>query len=191
LRSRAPGRTPDGSPPRVWGKLPRWQIFARWGKVHPHACGENDHHRRLFETAERFTPTRVGKTTMVVGGRRQDEVHPHACGENRRGRVPAGGRVRFTPTRVGKTRRGGRSSQGRTVHPHACGENVRTTPISARHAGSPPRVWGKLVLVVVVISASRFTPTRVGKTGRRLVLRIEDEVHPHACGENSFFSRPH
>ena len=76
----------------------------------------------------------------------------------------------------------------------------------ARRRGSPPRVWGKLLPVFGVTDidavhphacgendlpsfpaqhASRFTPTRVGKTVSALPVGFLLAVHPHACGENA------
>ena len=71
-------------------------------------------------------------------------------------------------------------------------------------SGSPPRVWGKRGSGLRAVVASRFTPTRVGKTidhlpfndrirftptrvGKTAGLRdwrFDFAVHPHACGEN-------
>ena len=51
-------------------------------------------------------------------------------------------------------------------------------------AGSPPRVWGRLLLTTCNGVSMRFTPTRVGTTR---ILRIEfapNPVHPHACGDD-------
>ncbi len=93
------GKTPhrrgtncDGSPPRLWGKRAPAQTSQSLA-VHPHACGEN-------RSAQRFTPTPVGKTHMS----------------------------RFTPTPVGKTVlsslfSGSPPPDDVAVHPHACGEN--------------------------------------------------------------------
>ncbi len=118
-----------------------WQ---RWpAAVHPHACGEDSRFwhlrscndgspprvwgRRVGDRAEietlRFTPTRVGKTSLGEQHFRASTVHPHACGEDTAdppdqqaahgspprvwGRRRVGGKRhgwwRFTPTRVGKT----------------------------------------------------------------------------------------
>src|SRR5690554_6441652 len=92
----------SSSPPRVWGK--HFELITDDG-------------------TERFTPTRVGKTSCARSCRMRCAVHPHACGENLlvgsitmgspgspprvwvKRRVDEDGDlvVRFTPTRVGKT----------------------------------------------------------------------------------------
>ena len=152
----------------------------------------------------RFTPTRVGKTNPAAPPPAAHTVHPHACGENskitpcafnpcgspprvwgkRAGQKNGVVRSRFTPTRVGKT--GGKWRGGGTppVHPHACGENQFPKTLGKILRGSPPRVWGKQSRPEPLAEASRFTPTRVGKTGSRRPTLTCQPVHPHACGEN-------
>ena len=94
--------------------------------------------------------------------------------------------VWFTPTPVGKTRGQDTLWNADTVHPHACGENytIRSAKVSAH--GSPPRLWGKLVCLTVLMSYCRFTPTPVGKTANNSDIAAPLPVHPHACGENLF-----
>ena len=53
-----------------------------------------------------------------------------------------------------------------------------------KHGGSPPRVWGKRSRPPSARWRTRFTPTRVGKTGQSEREALEMAVHPHACGEN-------
>ena len=172
-----------GSPPRVWGKLLR-PSETRWRR--------------------RFTPTRVGKTSVVQAAGRSTPVHPHACGENRvsgqafaqvlgspprvwgkRKRNPdITQRLRFTPTRVGKTQTPATLLDAPSVHPHACGENRRRLSHRPARCGSPPRVWGKRQPERDDDRHRGFTPTRVGKTCRLQGSGTLIAVHPHACGEN-------
>ena len=56
--------------------------------VHPHARGE-DCSMPLRQRSRRFTPTRVGTTTVSRGGLRRSSVHPHARGEDERDGVCA------------------------------------------------------------------------------------------------------
>ena len=193
----------SGSPPRVWGKLPKSQVR---------------------KVAFRFTPTRVGKTSHPFPVRRPAAVHPHACGENSTdiwtpafkfgspprvwGKLSQGfdefvkigspprvwgklwvpwstiARKRFTPTRVGKTSRRPPTSPPRPVHPHACGENGAAHQRRQQVYGSPPRVWGKRHPKSDHPGWHRFTPTRVGKTHHCRLCDGDGTVHPHACGEN-------
>src|SRR5438445_820683 len=50
-------------------------------------------------------------------------------------------------------------------------------------SGSPPRMWGRLVLAPATGPDPRFTPTHVGKTHNLNRNRRRPLVHPHACGE--------
>ena len=93
-------------------------------------------------------------------------------------------RLRFTPTPVGKTRQDHRRLLHGAVHPHACGENPGSNSLVVSAYGSPPRLWGKLNLLLSSILIPRFTPTPVGKTATQTVGRTSLTVHPHACGEN-------
>ena len=92
---------------------------------------------------------------------------------------------RFTPTRVGNTWALKSSHRTRTVHPHACGEYCHYGYRWKRNRGSPPRVWGILILTVTLNRQMRFTPTRVGNTQCLCTAIACSAVHPHACGEYS------
>ncbi len=172
-----------GSPPRVWGR----QLIARGAA-----------------RAYRFTPTRVGTTSLRKSVNQISAVHPHACGDDggrlRRAAFPRGspprvwGRLsavilsrearRFTPTRVGTTSAPSPSTLAATVHPHACGDDRRGAEKRILLVGSPPRVWGRPLGPVCLRLLPRFTPTRVGTTVYRRTRNIILPVHPHACGDD-------
>ena len=95
---------------------------------------------------------------------------------------------RFTPTCVGKTSQRIVAPSLHSVHPHVCGENRVDIKHGFCFYGSPPRVWGKLPLSLIVIALSRFTPTCVGKTPLRTWNPKYCAVHPHVCGENDISS---
>src|SRR5205085_1080581 len=132
-----------GSPPRAWGRLSS---------------------ERVGNLLGRFTPTRVGKTPLRRGARATLPVHPHARGEDRRnwsmtfcvaGSPPrAWGRREFHQSLIHLL----------AVHPHARGEDTREHKDSAYRLGSPPRAWGRRLTLDSGLQATRFTPTRVGKT---------------------------
>ena len=71
----------------------------------------------------------------------------------------------------------------RPVHPHACGEIAPVDLAAPNDDGSPPRVWGNRVRRGQDRQSYRFTPTRVGKSGRSVSCQSCRAVHPHACGE--------
>ena len=132
----------------------------------------------------RFTPTRVGNTSVWLSSRRARAVHPHVCGEyeaERLAQTPTEGsspRVwgiradgyvqpescRFIPTCVGNTSANVWPRNVASVHPHVCGEYWRIGESRARIYGSSPRVWGIQVRTFFRSRYARFIPTCVGNT---------------------------
>ncbi len=136
-------------------------------------------------------------------------VHPHASGEDswcsvysspltgsppREWGRPVAAAVtdacaRFTPTRVGKTSGPRVRPPPHAVHPHASGEDLPAGPATHHAVGSPPREWGRLSGPPACCRASRFTPTRVGKTPWGSPAAPAPPVHPHASGEDDTAAR--
>ena len=56
--------------------------------------------------------------------------------------------------------------------------------------GSPPRAWGRRALCELGEGGVRFTPTRVGTTGRPPASRRPASVHPQRVGTTRSFSVP-
>ncbi|STB64595.1 Domain of uncharacterised function (DUF2825) [Chromobacterium violaceum] len=207
------------------GNTPPLPAPAAGTAVHPHACGEHAlvYLRRAHNTgssprmwgthaalagqdiANRFIPTHVGNTPLVVGQTGADTVHPHACGEHVMensatprcsGSSPrmwgtlfrngsAYPRQRFIPTHVGNTQRHKRMQACFAVHPHACGEHFAAICSSRTMAGSSPRMWGTLKVFQRRDWGVRFIPTHVGNTVNYNRTSIHMPVHPHACGEHA------
>ncbi len=142
-----------GSPPRAWGRL----------RHAPRAC-----------PSDRFTPTCVGTTipfdavVLPTSG-----SPPRAWGR----RLQSGSRAtrrRFTPTCVGTTEVGAEDRLRVAVHPHVRGDDASRSRRTRFVPGSPPRAWGRHLLVACSLSPHRFTPTCVGTTmGVQLSLRLE------------------
>src|SRR5207237_1140261 len=123
----------------------------------PHAWGTRGQHRGQGER-RRFTPTRVGNSTVAGTYRAGLLVHPHTRGEllglGRRGLFPLGSpphawgtrtenawhscRLRFTPTRVGNSPLSSSAKSRLPVHPHTRGELIKIRQISIACCGSPP-----------------------------------------------------
>ncbi len=173
--------------------------------VHPHVCGEHARHDAMVAAPARFTPTCVGNTISsavgipeqygspprVWGTRsrsrspyRARTVHPHVCGEHTRPFRRLWWPLRFTPTCVGNTQVERICKEAVSVHPHVCGEHTGLFKSASPCVGSPPRVWGTLVLDVPEVALFRFTPTCVGNTWSLCPERIGRSVHPHVCGEH-------
>ena len=49
---------------------------------------------------------------------------------------------------------------------------------------TPPRMWGRQNILLLLMKELRNTPTHVGKTQAFGTLKEYTEKHPHACGED-------
>ena len=183
---------PPGSSPRVRGKRCRPWGWA-WGF--------------------RLIPARAGKTRKRRRPRSSYRAHPRACGENRSGSARPGRntgsspRVRgklgegqsgdrqagLIPARAGKTRTCSSGNAGSAAHPRACGENSLATFAQKHHAGSSPRVRGKLGEGQSGDRQAGLIPARAGKTRTCSSGNAGSAAHPRACGENSLatFAQKH
>ena len=111
--------------------------------VHPHGSGEDRYSSR--ERAASFgTP-------------------PRTWGRRDRGSVRGPPR-RYTPTDMGKTRPRPRTGPPGSVHPHGPGEDLINPVTGMARFGTPPRTWGRLLVVPLCRPGRRYTPTDVGKT---------------------------
>ena len=139
-----------------------------------------------------ITPAHAGKTTLGIIKFVINQDHPRACGENSsstfdiyrepgspprmRGKliksVCAICRLRITPADAGKTDREYRYRIPPEDHPRGCGENGITTLWTVKVIGSPPRMRGKLILLVFLVLRSRITPADAGKTCYNEILYI-------------------
>ncbi len=155
----------SGSPPHAWGR--RGDGF-------------------LIEAGVRFTPTRVGTTGLRHIPPQHGAVHPHTRGDDDRCQIPSfsgsgspphawGRRTkyhdnvphgRFTPTRVGTTPCLKFWHKPDTVHPHTRGDDSFPQIVPVVGDGSPPHAWGRRSVTGCYRASCRFTPTRVGTTGR-------------------------
>ena len=117
------------------------------------------------------SPSVAGSPPQVWGQRVADAVQPISGG--------------FTPTSVGTTRSRGAHGPLYPVHPHKCGDNGQAAVPCQSHRGSPPQVWGQLLIPMPCHIRVRFTPTSVGTTGIVLWGFRKFSVHPHKCGDNS------
>ena len=174
---------PQGSPPRVRGKLKSARASSR---------------------VPRITPACAGKTLFLSFQHFVNQDHPRVCGENvclacallfATGSPPRvrgklfimsiiSTRRRITPACAGKTLRPSCLSSAMEDHPRVCGENQHVPLPKVVAAGSPPRVRGKRNAAVRQPEIRGITPACAGKTGsqKRKGLVIGD--HPRVCGEN-------
>ena len=171
------------TPPRAWGR-PASAILAA--------------------TFSRNTPTSVGKTACPTSTRPMPRKHPHERGEDMRRERMGGlsaetpprawGRlcspvaitvtVRNTPTSVGKTAFSTSAPAFIRKHPHERGEDFCTGNRAEYATETPPRAWGRLI--VIILHSQRFgnTPTSVGKTPYPCIRQGCHRKHPHERGED-------
>ncbi len=72
--------------------------------------------------------------------------------------------VGITPTYVGKSRNLKIKAGDSLDHPHVCGEKLEGEKFWKMAIGSPPRMWGKEALPLILRIKIRITPTYVGKS---------------------------
>ena len=155
--------------------------------------------------AKRSTPTCVGRTQPGQASSVGAAEHPHVRGEDVifslkgvladgapprawGGRVPGPAhlrRVRSTPTCVGRTTPRPHAGPRSAEHPHVRGEDPPQPPSWPTTCGAPPRAWGGRTPSVSVCSASRSTPTCVGRTRYTAGTCRRAAEHPHVRGEDS------
>ena len=161
----------------------------RWGGLHeiagspPRVRGKQAHADAAV-AIRGITPACAGKTRSAFISPRLNRDHPRVCGENSKS-------CKITPFLIGSPPRvrgkhdwiytgyknGGitPACAGKTVvpaspnfcckdHPRVCGENAVGNVPRDDEPGSPPRVRGKLLLKVRLLSSKRITPACAGKT---------------------------
>ena len=172
-----------GSPPRMRGKLDSI-VFV--------PCDS------------RITPADAGKTHLVGINQSHPRDHPRGCGENgisvpsvktitgspprMRGKPSSDTRAvitcRITPADAGKTP----SCDGRPPeyedHPRGCGENDSFYLPLRQVKGSPPRMRGKLAMLMLCALRPGITPADAGKTSIVHAYYYTIKDHPRGCGEN-------
>ena len=151
-----------------------------------------------------ITPADAGKTAKRCSLTASDWDHPRGCGENigchrvnfrfpgspprMRGKleyeVALETGVRITPADAGKTA----AQSHRTVclqdHPRGCGENPHRLYAKTPILGSPPRMRGKLAMLMRFVLRPGITPADAGKTRPACIGRPGRTDHPRGCGEN-------
>ena len=134
--------------PAYAGKRGRGLQRFRSGRDHPRACGEKPR------------PLCIPKTLLGSPPRMRGKDRGNAC------YYPA---HRITPAHAGKRIQMSAALPSQWDHPRACGEKMRFTSPRKCVIGSPPRMRGKVLYV--------------------LVSGEPNEDHPRACGEKRPVSR--
>ena len=150
----------------------------------------------------------MGTSSSEMYGYGSLEDHPHAYGDKnqvqRNGLQYIGssprvwGQVfktiskrsnsRIIPTRMGTSKNRSNENSQRQDHPHAYGDKCLRLSVNARTAGSSPRVWGQVLLVLFCFVSLRIIPTRMGTRYADYLLRTAGKDHPHAYGDKWYTS---
>ena len=75
-------------------------------------------------------------------------------------------------------------------HPRACGEQDFIVVKPKAVEGSPPRVRGTVIILIICSGAPRITPARAGNRIFAIFLVFLAWDHPRACGEQRGVERP-
>ena len=87
------------------------------------------------------------------------------------------------PTRVGTSLLVTGKGCKQRDHPHACGDKKEKSSALNEMKGSSPRVWGQDDLSLGEKYCGGIIPTRVGTSKAFYNFCIQEEDHPHACGD--------
>lgn len=90
-----------------------------------------------------------------------------------------------TPTRVGKTWTAAWPCTRCMTDPHACGEDLVPALQHSNELDRPPRVWGRLLAMHLLVVHRGQTPTRVGKTRAVIAAGVLRWGDPHLRGQRS------
>ena len=181
--------TKSGSPPRVRGK----------------ACAIC-----TFPLSQRITPACAGKRGIALDAGTMVLDHPRVCGEKLHSLSPQLC-VHGSPPRVrGKVDAATLTLKARGItpacagkrllpccfwrlhrdHPRVCGEKRTRQAVWTQCGGSPPRVRGKVVLLLVGWLLSGITPACAGKSVWQRLRPEPARDHPRVCGEKVTTASP-
>ena len=92
--------------------------------------------------------------------------------------------IGITPADAGKTGRVYFWVYSPRDHPRGCGENEMQVITARVSEGSPPRMRGKLFILLHGQAIIRITPADAGKTRGAVSSGGDKQDHPRGCGEN-------
>ena len=151
-----------GITPAYAGKSRRGSLFGRAGGDHPRVCGEK-HSRAPAAHNDWGSPPRMrGKGAAIVGTRITPGITPAYAGKRK---------LHCQLVRLFKD------------HPRVCGEKRDIQLNLAIQAGSPPRMRGKVCVIIFGKNVLRITPAYAGKSAPTTAATRCIWDHPRVCGE--------
>ena len=148
--------------PACAGKSHRELFCLYRGPDHPRVCGEKGSSQDGHERQPGSPPRVRGKDPQIRVGAYQPGITP-AC--------------------AGKSKQKCNQSHFGEDHPRVCGEKGNGAVAAQTVVGSPPRVRGKALLLVVKLTCLGITPACSGKRLRLGCRKSQTEDHPRVCGE--------
>ena len=176
------GHNGFGSPPRVRGKDPDAERGCERGGITPACAGKR---------SARSAACLAGKDHPRVCGEKLHSLSPQLCVHGSpprvRGKVDAATltlKARgITPACAGKRLLPCCFWRLHRDHPRVCGEKRTRQAVWTQCGGSPPRVRGKVVLLLVGWLLSGITPACAGKSVWQRLRPEPARDHPRVCGE--------
>ena len=159
------GKSLQGSPPRMRGKVRPPSLSTDVLKDHPRVCGEKNCLQLRITEATGSPPRMRGKGAASF----PIDIGP-----------------RITPAYAGKRRQTSVRCACRWDHPRVCGEKITKVKSSQHTTGSPPRMRGKAVAGAPGKLAAGITPAYAGKSLGNSPAACKMEDHPRVCGEKVF-----
>ena len=89
----------------------------------------------------------------------------------------------ITPAYAGKSRGQSRNCTNTEDHPRVCGEKAKAFYMKPLEEGSPPRMRGKAVVILLCVATFRITPAYAGKSCHPHLKKALPGDHPRVCGE--------
>ena len=159
--------------------------------------------RPKVEPLRGITPAYAGKSAGMHAGMAAVGDHPRVCGEKLfigflptfhpgspprvRGKAKnatlGGGKRGITPACAGKSLHKSTGLILARDHPRVCGEKSSAVVSPCPAVGSPPRVRGKGIGVLLQSGSVGITPACAGKSNRDQTILTTFEDHPRVCGE--------
>ena len=93
--------------------------------------------------------------------------------------------TRITPACAGKSDKALDHRRLIGDHPRVCGEKISHFQRQRTKWGSPPRVRGKVGIILLSIATLRITPACAGKRSTGAEAQVDHRDHPRVCGEKS------
>ena len=152
------------SPPRMRGKETAVFLSAGAAWITPAYAGKSPFCVSLLNSLQGSPPRMRGKGTVYVFA----GIH--------------GG---ITPAYAGKSGFASGFSFSYGDHPRVCGEKAAFHRLHLVRLGSPPRMRGKVIWVMMLQAVARITPAYAGKSCGYFVVCRYLQDHPRVCGEKN------